>query len=113
MPVAGRRGMRERDDGPRANACAALATGQTRSDTALAIRVHERLGVGFDDGEGLGELLSGAELDELRVCRSGGDVSGPHVEGVARLVRLLAVGVANRDRPGQQVPPVWALAAVP
>lgn len=41
-----------------------------------------------------------------------GDVPRRHVEGVTGLVGLLAVGVADGDLPGQQVPPVRALAAV-
>ena len=54
----------------------------------------------------------GAELDELRARLGRGDVPRRHVEGVARLVGLLAVGVPDGDRPGQQVAPVRALAAV-
>src|SRR5690348_5833207 len=73
---------------------------------------HRPLRVGHHGRHGLGELLLGAELDELRAGLGRGDVPRGYVEGVAHLVGFLAVGVADGDLPGEQVSPVRALAAV-
>src|SRR5580692_2039785 len=87
----------------------------TRLRTGLASRLralHGALDVDFHHRDGLGQLVPGAELDELRAGLGGGDVSRGHVEGVARLVCLRVVGVADRDLACEQVTPVRALAAI-
>jgi hypothetical protein len=55
----------------------------------------------------------GLKLDELAARLGRGHVTRGHVKGIARLVDLLVVRVADRDLARQHVSPVQTLAAVP
>ncbi len=77
--------------------CALLVLGEpspqdSRPGRPSLRRCSDPLRVGSHRRERLGELLPGAELEELRARLGRGDVPRRHVEGVTGLVGLLGRG---------------------
>src|SRR6478672_11827441 len=73
---------------------------------------HQRGHVARDDLHRLAVLRGRAELDDLGARLDDWDVPRGCVVGIAGLVHLVVVGVAERQRATEDVAPVLALAAV-